>query len=165
MGGPQQVAIGLGSNLGDREQLIRQAVALLCASSITSPRLSSFLQTPAVGCEPDAPDFLNAVLVGFSEASPADLLKACHDIEHELGRPLGRKRSHDLYASRTIDIDILVMGSTIDPMGPPILPHPGLREREFVLRPFAEIAPDWLLPPDGAMVQACLDAIVGGDLP
>jgi 2-amino-4-hydroxy-6-hydroxymethyldihydropteridine diphosphokinase len=151
----QRVAIGLGSNLGDREGQIRAAVGLLTVGGLRDVRLSTLHATTPVGCEPGAPEFLNAALTATSDLGPAALLGLCRQVERRLGRP-SRHRRGGAYLSRPIDLDLLLVGDAVLDTPSLVLPHPGLRERVFVLQPLAEIAPDWRVPPDGQTVAQCL---------
>lgn len=97
------------------------------------------------------PDFLNTVVVGRSAAPPEELFEFAQRLEHELGR---RRRWRD--APREIDLDLLAVGD-LERATPTLrLPHPRLRERRFVLAPWADVAPDQKLPPDGATVRELL---------
>lgn len=122
--------IGLGSNLGDRQMYIDKAVEMLgpCVK-----RISSIYETEPVGIK-DGDKFLNAVAEIETDMEPMDLLEFLEDIEKKLGR-----KEKGCYKSRTIDLDILLYGDkTID--NPRLkIPHPGLKDREFVGQPLAEL--------------------------
>jgi 2-amino-4-hydroxy-6-hydroxymethyldihydropteridine diphosphokinase len=133
-----QVAIALGSNLGDREVHLDQAVQELRAF-LTDMRVSSFINTTPVGVHEPQPDYLNAVVVGFTTLNARDLLNALLAIE----RSHSRERLTP-NAARTLDLDLILYGDkTIDEPGLQV-PHPRFREREFVMGPLREIAPELL---------------------
>jgi len=135
------VAIALGSNLGDREHYLRDAVAALSVD-LSSIRLSSFYDTMPVDMPGNPPRVLNAALTGLTALDPHPLLRRLLDIE----RHLGRERPY-AGASRTVDLDLILYADRIIDDPPElIVPHPRFRERSFVLEPLAEIAPDWTDP-------------------
>jgi len=131
--------LSLGSNLGDRRGNLEEAVRRLGEiGEITS--ISSFYETAPVDFTRQ-PDFLNIVVALETEKMPRQLLHALHDIE----RGLGRKRpsgTTTLKGPRTVDIDILLFGSSMIQTPELMIPHPRLHERRFVLEPLAEIAPE-----------------------
>jgi 2-amino-4-hydroxy-6-hydroxymethyldihydropteridine diphosphokinase len=136
--------IGLGSNLGDRERLIRQAAVLIGAV-----RLSTVIETEPWGYG-NQPMFLNAVAEVETPLTARQLLD--HLLEVELG--LGRERVGAQWGPRTIDLDLLLYGDeTIDEPGL-VVPHPRLRDRDFVLRPLAELVPSLKIPGNGTVQEA-----------
>jgi 2-amino-4-hydroxy-6-hydroxymethyldihydropteridine diphosphokinase len=132
----ETVWLGLGSNLGDSEALIKRAVSLL-EEIITGGRMSGLWRSKARYVE-DQPDFLNAVFSGNTEREPHDLLDAIHRIELELGRD---RSAVVPKGARTMDIDILLYGRRIIAEDDLIVPHPGMRERKFVLIPLLQLDP------------------------
>ena len=139
--------IGLGSNLGDRESLIRRAAELIGAT-----RLSEVRETEPWGYERQ-PRFLNAVAEIETDLSPRRLLDHLLDVEARLGR----ERIGPKWGPRTIDLDLLLYGDeTVDEPGL-VVPHPRLLEREFVLEPLADLVP-WLKIPGNGTVH---DALAG----
>ena len=135
-------AIGVGSNLGDREQTIGRAVELLRQSDgVTVVSVSRLRETDPVGLE-EQPLFLNGVVVIDTELEPRDLLSLLLEIE----RTLGRTREGPRYGPRTIDLDVLLYDELeLDEPGLTI-PHPRLHERRFALEPLAELDPDLIVP-------------------
>ncbi len=132
----ETVWLGLGSNLGDSETLIKRAVSLL-EEVVSDARMSGLWRSKARYVE-DQPEFLNAVFSGKTELEPHDLLNAIHRIELELGRDRSAVVSK---GARTMDIDILLYGRRIIADDDLIVPHPGMRERKFVLIPLLQLDP------------------------
>ena len=148
------VAIALGSNLGDRERLLREAITSL-EPYLQQLRVSIFHETDPVGVG-DQPRFLNAAATGYTTLSARDLLHALLDIE----RQLGRERPYP-GAARTLDLDLILYGDFIVNEHDLAVPHPRFRARSFVLEPLAEIAPDWTDPVTGRTVRELLGVLVG----
>ena len=133
------VYLGLGSNLGDREQNITRALELL-APKVCIEQVSSLYETEPVGYL-EQPEFLNAVCRGTTELTPWELLTLIKEAESTLGRiPSFRN------APRPIDIDILLYNNQVLYSPQLTIPHPRLEERAFVVIPLAEIAPDLVHP-------------------
>lgn len=145
--------VGLGSNQGDRERLLREALRLLGEAGARVEEVSSFYRTEPV--QAPGPWFLNAVARLRAPWSPHALLARCEEIERRLGRE--GKGDH---APRALDLDLLVYGGISLDTPELVLPHPRLAERRFVLVPLAEIAPDLPVPGRGATVRELLDACV-----
>jgi 2-amino-4-hydroxy-6-hydroxymethyldihydropteridine diphosphokinase len=136
--------VGLGSNLGDRESLIRRAAELIGAT-----RLSEVRETEPWGYEPQ-PRFLNAVAEIETELPPRRLLDHLLDVEARLGR----ERIGPKWGPRSIDLDLLLYGDeTVDEPGL-VVPHPRLLEREFVLEPLADLVPLLKIPGYGTVHDA-----------
>lgn len=135
----ERVFLGLGSNLGDREENLRAALRKIAALPGTEVvRVSAFRETPPWGVA-EQPDFLNAVAEVRTELSPEALLRAAQAIERELGRtPTFR------WGPRRIDIDLLLYGDRRIDLPHLKLPHPHLLDRPFVREPLEEIAPEVL---------------------
>jgi len=134
--------VALGANLGEREQAIGRALALLGADpQVRVTRASSLLENPAVGGPPGSPPFLNAVAEIHTDLGAEPLLDRLLDIERQLGR-VRRQR----WEPRVIDLDLLLYGSEIIRTLRLTVPHPLMHERMFVLQPLAEIAPQVVHP-------------------
>lgn len=154
---PGEVAIGLGSNLGDPVAQLARARERL-GEFVTDLRASRVHETEPLG--PPQPRFQNQVVVGRTELAPRDLLLRLHQIEVDLGRV-----REERWGPRTIDLDLLVHGFTRE-SGDVELPHPGIAERSFVLDPWSEIASEWVVVGAGpagaeatvAELRAALDA-------
>ena len=133
--------LGLGSNLGDRRANIDEAVRRLGETGgVTVTKASSIYETKPVGGT-QQPDFLNAACEVETELSPRELLREAQRIEREMGRVRTVR-----WGPRNIDIDILLCGDTVIDGDALTVPHPRLTEREFALRPLAEIAPNVIHP-------------------
>lgn len=130
----------LGSNLGDSEKHLRDAVQLI------NLRLGDIIESSSLYCtaswgKHDQPDFINQVLALDTKLSPKDLLIGILKIESELGRQRNEK-----WGSRTIDIDILLFGNEIIDEEDLKIPHPFLHLRRFCLEPLCEIVPELIHP-------------------
>ena len=140
----EKVAIGLGSNVGDRAAMIAQAAELL-GEVMQKVEVSSLLETPALLKEGSPEEwnlpFLNAALIGETELSPQELLKVCQNIEKQLQR-----EKIGLWSPRTIDLDILLYGEQLIDEPHLQVPHPLMLERNFVMIPLIEIAGEWVHP-------------------
>lgn len=137
----REVYLALGSNLGDRGANIARAVELL--DEIFGPhlRLSSLYETKADGFE--GPDFLNGAVCYETALEPLEILHACKRVEKAVGREReGAEYGSDgrrIYRSRIIDIDVLLVGDETLETPELTIPHPRMKEREFVMVPLGEI--------------------------
>ncbi|MFZ5800837.1 MAG: pantoate--beta-alanine ligase [Candidatus Omnitrophota bacterium] len=127
--------LGIGSNLGKRQENIRRAIELLKQSGIKVKKVSTIIETEPMGGPPQG-KFLNAVLEVDTRLKPHALLETLKNIEEQLGR----KRTVR-FGPRTIDLDILTYDSKSIKEKDLIVPHPRMHQRDFVLRPLKEIAP------------------------
>ncbi len=132
--------LALGSNLGDRLETLRRAVALLdAAEGVEVVRSSRVFETDPVG--PPQPAYLNAVLEIRTELEPRALLDACRAAEAALGRVRGER-----WGPRTLDVDVLTFDARTVDEPDLTIPHPRMHERAFVLVPLRELDPDPMLP-------------------
>jgi 2-amino-4-hydroxy-6-hydroxymethyldihydropteridine diphosphokinase len=132
--------LGLGSNLGDRLENLRAAVALLEERDLRVTRSSRVYATDPVG-GPDQPEYLNAVIEVEASGSARELLETCLAIERHMGRERGER-----WGPRVIDLDVLTFGEQeIDEQDLQV-PHPRMHERAFVLIPLLELEADPPLP-------------------
>jgi 2-amino-4-hydroxy-6-hydroxymethyldihydropteridine diphosphokinase len=149
-----RVAIALGSNLGDRERYLADALDAL-KSDVRHLTVSPFYDTEPVDMPGNPPRVLNAAAVGETALSAGDLLQRLLEVEQRLGR----ERPHP-GASRTVDLDLILYGDSIIDEAPDlIVPHPRFRERRFVLEPLADVAADWKDPVTGLTVASLLDSL------
>jgi len=133
--------LALGSNQGNRLEYLQKALLGLEALPLTITAQSHLYETPAWGFE--GPSFLNACVAIQTTLSPQVLLSKMLQLEEQLGR---QRATSDTYRSRTIDLDLLAYEDIVLKEAGLTLPHPLLHEREFVLRPLAELAPTWVHP-------------------
>jgi 2-amino-4-hydroxy-6-hydroxymethyldihydropteridine diphosphokinase len=134
------VYLGIGSNLGQREENCLKAIELLGKKGIIIIKRSSLYRTEPWGVR-EQPDFINMVVEAETELSPDDLLRVIKEIEREMGRVETFR-----WGPRIIDIDILLYNDMVYE-GPELrIPHPLMHEREFVLIPLCEIAPEKIHP-------------------
>jgi 2-amino-4-hydroxy-6-hydroxymethyldihydropteridine diphosphokinase len=126
--------IGLGANIGEREETLRRAVALLAASDgVDVIRVSELRETEPVGMV-DQPWFLNGAVALETTLEPQELLGMLLRIERELGRVRGER-----WGPRAIDLDLLLYGDEVVDEPGLRVPHPRLHERRFALEPLAEL--------------------------
>ncbi|MBM7844064.1 2-amino-4-hydroxy-6-hydroxymethyldihydropteridine diphosphokinase [Herpetosiphon giganteus] len=133
------VYLAIGSNQGERLANLQTGLTAL-APAVQLTSYSSVYETAAAYVE-DQPPFLNAVVAGTTDLAPHALLALLKQIEHDCGRRPGLR-----YGPRPIDLDILVYGDQQLHSADLIIPHPRMFERDFVLRPLAEIAPNLVSP-------------------
>ncbi|MDB3906372.1 2-amino-4-hydroxy-6-hydroxymethyldihydropteridine diphosphokinase [Crocinitomicaceae bacterium] len=143
------VYLSLGSNLGQRENYIREALARIQSQVGEILNTSSYFETEPWGFVTDA-QFLNICASLQTNLSPFELLNNFQLIEKELGR---EQKSHSGYASRVIDIDILTFGNQLVETEALTIPHPQMENRKFVLLPLAEIAPDFTHPKSAKTIK------------
>jgi 2-amino-4-hydroxy-6-hydroxymethyldihydropteridine diphosphokinase len=145
--------IGLGSNLGDRRQLLEEAVACLdVLSQVRITGKSSWRETSAVGGPAQQPPYLNGAVSLETSLSPQSLLAALQRIETQLGRTRQQR-----WEARTVDLDLLLHDRTILDTPSLVIPHPRMAWRRFVLEPAAEIAGSMPHPTIGWTISKLLD--------
>ncbi|MET0232912.1 MAG: 2-amino-4-hydroxy-6-hydroxymethyldihydropteridine diphosphokinase [Rhodanobacteraceae bacterium] len=134
--------VGIGSNLSDPEHQVRRALAAL----VGLPESRFVVASPLYRTQPLGdvvqPAFVNAVAGLLTRRTPDELLEDLRALERALGREPPRER----WGPRLIDLDLLVVGRETRATGSLTLPHPGIAERDFVLHPLADIAPDLDVP-------------------
>lgn len=138
-----QVYLGLGTNLGDKEANLKAAIEEIRKRVGEIASLSAFYASEPWGFESEH-SFLNAVCCVISTLSPLEILSISQDIERNLGRKT--KSVGGIYSDRTIDIDILLYDDLQIQTPELTIPHPLMWERNFVMIPLREIAPD-IVPP------------------
>ena len=145
--------LGLGSNLGDREQNLARAVSLLEERLAAPVAVSSVYETRPWGYA-DQPEFLNMACRVNTPPAPEALLGTAQEVERLIGRePTFR------YGPRVIDVDILLYGDRIIDADSLRVPHPRLFERAFALAPLAELAPDLPHPELGVSIRELLERL------
>lgn len=144
----EHVAVGLGSNLGNRPAYLRFGLGAL------RRLLSDVVVSPVYETEPrevvEQPPFLNACCVGKTRFTPRQFLMQLQHIE----RMAGRRWAGPRYGPRVLDLDLLLHGTTVIETPDLVVPHPRLRERPFVLVPLAELVPDCVVPASGGHAAA-----------
>jgi len=149
-----RAGVALGSNLGERLANLRNARKEIVAMSGTLPplRCSAIYETEPVDCEKGAAKFFNAVIEFGYAGQPVELRRELAAIERVLGRPA----THERNVSRPIDLDLLYFDELVVETPELRLPHPRIVDREFVLRPLADIRPDLVLPKQTEAVRFLL---------
>jgi 2-amino-4-hydroxy-6-hydroxymethyldihydropteridine diphosphokinase len=146
--------LSLGSNLGDREALLKEALERLQAAGVRTVRRSSIHETEPQDFR-DQPWFLNMAVQVETDLAPRALLGIIQKIEAEMGRQRSIPKG-----PRTIDIDILFYADQVISTPELEVPHPRLTERHFVLDPLSEIAPDLIHPVTGKSVREAQAALL-----
>ena len=132
--------VALGSNLGDKEANLRRALELLIERGVEIVKTSTFISTEPYGVT-DQPQFLNGVCEVRTSLAPLAFLHTLLEIEQEMGRVRLRH-----WGERNIDLDLLLYEEVVMDTPELILPHPDMQNRDFVLLPLAEIAPELVHP-------------------
>lgn len=133
-------AVALGSNLGDCQETLKQAILQLeKVPEITIDAVSSWYETRPIG--PSQPNYINGCILLTTSLSPFELLDILLTTETNFGRV---RQEH--WGARTLDLDLILYGDLVLDTPRLKLPHPRMREREFVLVPLAEIASHWIDP-------------------
>ena len=154
MADEQYIFLGLGSNIDDRYQNLKNGIKLLNNHPhIWVMDQSHVYQSPAM-YNIDQDDFFNMVIKVETNLTPLELLKEIQAIELKAGR---KKRNNKEYMPRSLDIDILVFGNLLIHSHLLEIPHPGIQERKFVLKPWNDISPDFLVPNYTAKVSELLN--------
>ena len=136
------VLIALGSNLCHPALQIERAWQSICESSqIEAMKISRFITTKPIGGPAKQPDYLNAAALLCTDLPPLELLGLFHQIEFQGGR-----ERQEFWGARTIDLDILLYGSSVISTSQLTIPHPRMAWRTFVLEPANEIAPNMFHP-------------------
>jgi len=155
-----KVGLAFGSNLGDRLQHLQEARVYVVSLSNSGWHVASpVYETEPLGCPPNSPKFLNAVLEIEFAGEPNKLLEKilAYEVAH------GRDRDLPKNAARTIDIDILYFGEKEIVEPDLVVPHPRMAERRFVLLPLSTIEPDLVVKGAGRTVRSLLQELRGGE--
>jgi 2-amino-4-hydroxy-6-hydroxymethyldihydropteridine diphosphokinase len=154
----EQIAIALGSNLGDSLTILPQALTHLVEKyGLHLLTHSHWYRTPPLG--PPQPDFINGCALLAMTHSPTDLLQILLATEADFGRIRKGK-----WQPRTLDLDIIFYGNERIHTPQLTIPHPEYHRRAFVLLPLAEIAPDWCDPQTGVTVKALAQQVDGSGI-
>lgn len=140
--------VGLGSNLGDRLDNLKRAVASMRSSGLRVEAVSSVYQTDPVG--PPQPDFLNAAVVIDSDLQADEIVSVLKKIEAQVGR-----QETERWGPREIDLDLLLLGDKMIDEAATTVPHPELTNRPFALVPVLELDPDLELPSGEPLEAFC----------
>lgn len=151
-----RVYLALGTNLGEREQNLRRTLHQL-GPEVAVVAVSRLYET-APAYVVDQPTFLNIAIEGRTGLSPEALLDYLKGLEAELGREKSRR-----YGPRLIDLDILFFDDIILDLPHLTIPHPRMAERAFVLRPLADIAPDFVHPVLQQSIKALVEELPSDD--
>ena len=149
------IHIGIGSNLGNREENCVKATRFLLDKGIIVTSMSSMIETEPWGVT-DQQKFINMAVEAQTDLGPEELLAVLNKIESDMGRLPAVK-----WGPRLVDLDILFYDDLIIKADDLEIPHPYIQEREFVLRPLAEIAPDKIHPVLKKSVKELLEVLHG----
>lgn len=149
------IYLSLGSNIGDRERNLRDAIKRLAAPDMKILRVSPVYETEPMDYT-DQPWFLNLVVEAGTSLFPLQLLSRVAKIERAMGRVRNKVKG-----PRTLDIDILLYGNAVVRTPTLEIPHPRMAERRFVLAPLADLAPTLRHPALGKSIKELLDGLAG----
>jgi 2-amino-4-hydroxy-6-hydroxymethyldihydropteridine diphosphokinase len=152
------ILIAIGANLpspefGPPRAICEAALRELSRRGLRIVRRSRWFETAPIPAS-DQPWYVNGVAAVETALSPEALLALLHEVERRFGR-----ERRELNAARILDLDIVAYGDLVRTDPPPILPHPRMHERAFVLLPLADVAPDWRHPVDGRPLSELLRAL------
>lgn len=134
----------IGSNLGNKADNLHQAITLLEKALSSKASVSTIIESKAWGFESEN-TFMNIGAAIESDIAPLDMLKLTQQIEHDLGSH-SHRNDDGSYCDRLVDIDIIAIDNLVIDTPELTIPHPRMHLRDFVLRPMAELAPQWTHP-------------------
>ncbi|MCL4103866.1 UNVERIFIED_CONTAM: hypothetical protein GTU68_029183 [Idotea baltica] len=155
---PARIFLGLGSNIGNRLLHLEEAIAGLQKGGFTVTAQSASYETPPWGLK-EQPSFLNQVIEGRYAGTAIELLTLAMQVETQAGR---ERLVH--WGPRVLDIDILAFGQEVVASQRLTVPHPFAQQRAFVLIPWAEIAPHFILPGQADSIVKLMEALPPEDL-
>jgi 2-amino-4-hydroxy-6-hydroxymethyldihydropteridine diphosphokinase len=159
-GKPAAILIALGGNLpskvGSADLTLQAALDDLHAAGVIIENCSRFYRSAPVPVS-DQPDYINAVAQISTDLTPIALMAVLHEVEARFERVRGMRN-----AARTLDLDLLAYGDLITEQ--PMLPHPRLQDRAFVLLPLQDVAPDFIHPVSGRSLDDMLAALPSGQV-
>jgi 2-amino-4-hydroxy-6-hydroxymethyldihydropteridine diphosphokinase len=141
-----KAVISLGANIGNPEEQMQLAIAMLREATDVIALSSIYITEPVGG--PEQPNYLNAICIAESDLPAADLLSVLHGIEKTLGR-----EHLERWGPRTLDLDLIQYGTILSSAEELELPHPRAHQRKFVLEPWLEIEPDAILLTHGKVSE------------
>ncbi len=151
------IVIALGSNLssqaGAPKETLAATLARLADNEVRLRKVSRFYRKLLRGPIRESRFFVNAVAIIETDRDPRSLMALLHETEAAFGRVRGERN-----APRTLDLDLIDCNGRVE-AGPPVLPHPGVETRGFVLIPLREIAPEWRHPVSGAGIDELIRAL------
>lgn len=150
--------INIGSNLGDRAANIHRAALLVSERIGRVTAESTIIETEAWGYDSHQ-SYLNQGINVDTEQNPAEIICQLQKIEQEIAPGATHRDKNSNYIDRRIDLDLICLDSIVSTDAAAIIPHPRMHMREFVLRPLAEIWPEWTHPVLNLTPKAMLDAI------
>lgn len=146
------IYVALGSNVGNREERVLQAVDQMKTFAKVN-KISTLMETDAQGPNQGQPKFINAVVELDTTSSPEAVFAELLKIEENLGRNPSEKSKNK---PREIDLDLIVYGNEVVKTDHLTIPHPRMTERQFVMAPLAELNPTWTHPETGQSIQNIL---------
>ena len=161
MGDP--ILIAVGANLpspefGSPQATCEAALGELSRRGLRIVHRSRWFETAPIPAS-DQPWYVNGVVAVETDLPPEALLALLHDVERRFGR-----ERRELNAARVLDLDLVAYGDLVRADPPPILPHPRMHERAFVLLPLADVAPGWRHPADGRGISELIQALPANQL-
>ena len=146
------IFLGLGTNIGDMQSNLDKVLTYFREDGLVSliKKSKTYITSPMENKNQE--NFLNQVILVETKLFPYDLLKYLKSIEQKMGRKIIKQK----YMPRIIDIDILVYNTMIYNNNKLVIPHPKIKQRKFVLKPWNDIAPDYVIPNENQSINSLL---------